>query len=174
MLNNYIVMKSGFGFDPHQVAWATVGFAIIHAPLMFGDSRIVLFNPRSRWWLVPKRRLLDIPVNIKTVQGLRFSARSFDISDSGLFLKIDPEIYRYGQNSFVKTLFSGGRMTLKIVVGRFREIQCDAQVVRCQEHNKGQYPAGLGIRFLDLDLRTKTEINRLLKSPFTQESYMRA
>lgn len=171
--NNYLIMKSGIGFNSSQVSWATAAFALLHVPLMFGTRKEALLNPGVRWWLVPGRRLINVPINIKTLQGFRFTTRSFDISNNGIFIKIDPEVYCHGQTSFLKSMFSGGRLHLKITAGRFKEIQCEAQVVRCQEKNQGQYPAGLGIRFIDLSTKAKSEITRLLNSDFTEASHLR-
>jgi len=172
-LSNFSVLQQNIGFDSQHIAWATAGFAILHLPLMMGANKEVILNPRSRWWLVPARRSIDVPVSLKTPQGLKFNGRSFDLSQGGLFLKIDPAIFRFKNTSFLENLIHGQKIVLKLSVGRFKEINCQAQVVRMNETKVGQYPPGLGIRFLDLSASTKKDLHKVLNSYLSQPSYLR-
>lgn len=160
--NNYLVAEAGFGFSMENAKLGIFLFTFIHLPFLAPSARKILTQPHARWWLIPKRHKLDLAVSVRAINGLSFGARTFDISENGTFVKIDPTIFRKKENVLTRNLAEGSRVKIKISFGKYREIGCEAEVVRCTPTLDGRYPSGFGLKFLELSPVIKTEVQRLL------------
>ena len=153
IFNNWWVGHVGFDFSLNETTLASFAFAGICCSLLEKNSFNVLRNPKLKWWHVPLRKKLDIPVSLKKFRGGTQIKRAFDISESGLFLqdlqKEDFKNYQVGE-----------RIELDLHFNEILKIRCEAKIVR-KTHRLGIYPAGIGLQFSD-DRQIKSTIKRLI------------
>lgn len=115
-------------------------------------AREVLFNPELRWWLRAKRHRKPYPVRVQFAgpDGPQVITETFDISETGAFVpagqllrsKLKPDI--------------GTPCVVVLKIEGVGEFQFHGEVARCAE-GTGTYPAGIGLRFVDVPrLRQQT------------------
>lgn len=138
-VNNYYVSHLGDDFTSMQTSVATLLYIFPHFLLLYHKSAQVFWNPALRWWLCPKRYPFGVPVTVQTSTGQRISTHTFDISETGAFLKINLDELESGEEISVEIPSETGPYVFK------------AQIVR-KTAPKGHYPAGIGVRFSQLDL----------------------
>jgi Tfp pilus assembly protein PilZ len=137
-----------------ETSLASLGFLGICTALLEKKSFSVLRNPKLKWWHIPARRKLEIPVSLKKLRGNVATKRAFDISESGLFLQdVD-------SNDF-KNYKVGERIELDLHFNEILKIRCQAKIVR-KSPQQGIYPAGIGLQFVENDRSTKSTIRRLI------------
>lgn len=156
-LNNVFVGNMGTDFSMLQTTIATIGFAGLHAVLLFTQANMVIGHPELRWWLIPQRRKMVLPVNIKNSHGVSL-LRSHDISKTGMFVTplsgVDSPLWKFAPGTVVDLTISSG------LEG---EINLKAQVVRNCYDSKGNYPKGVGLHFENISLWERLKLQRLMK-----------
>lgn len=138
-LNNYYVSSLGEDFTITQTAFATLLFIFSHFLLLHHKSAQLFWSQDLRWWLCSKRYPFGLPIMIQTSKGERIESHTFDISETGAFLKVNLE-----------ELLKGEEITLEIP-GATGPYIFKAEIVR-KAAPKGHYPAGIGVRFSQLNL----------------------
>lgn len=132
----------------------SVGALVLAYPLLFhGEAKVALLNPEKRWWMTPLRQRARLPVRIKVpgFKGGEIYTRTFDVSVGGAFLETSGEA--------LSKFDEGTQCYLSVPVGGLNYINCRAEVVRSAPA-RGEYPSGIGIRFLGLSASDR----RLLQS----------
>ncbi len=154
IFNNWWVGYVGFNFEPLQTSFASLMFIGLCSVLLEKSTYRVLANPKLKWWDVPKRSKITVPVTLTPlVRGLPLSKKSFDISETGFFMQgLEPkelEQFNVGEKFVVCINFS-----------KILKVRCEAKVVR-KSTKKGIYPTGVGLQFEEIDERVRTAIRTL-------------
>lgn len=159
--NNWLVSELGTDYSSFTAGLGSVAFLSVTSLLLTERLREVLLHPESRWWLTPSRRKIELPVIIGH-DGVEFLASTFDISETGAFLNIWPKMAKESSSGF--SSFAPGKIFyLNLDLKNSQRIQCRAEVVR-QTQAQGDYPSGIGIRFIDMD-----RAERKMLSDLTQD-----
>lgn len=152
-----MVIVSMFDADWNLVfSWTTPLTMVFLIPIglfLTREIRAPYFNPRLKWWKQADRILHAVEVSF---DGMQFT--SFDISRDGIFLTPVSMIETAGR--FDEDMI-GHTNTVSLDTGTDR-IQLAAHVVRVSPEPHGNYPAGLGLRFLRIDSVNKAKLKELL------------
>lgn len=153
-LNNYFVSSLGEDFTISQTAFATLLFIFPHFLLLHHKSSQVFWSQDLRWWLCPKRYPFGLPIMLQTSKGERIETHTFDISETGAFIKVNLE-----------ELIKGEEITLEIP-GASGPYVFKAEIVR-KAAPKGHYPAGIGVRFSKLDLSHYLYLKKMFSKDYS-------
>lgn len=152
--NNALV---GIFGDDYQL-WQTVA-----ASAMFGGMHLILFHPEMqrlikrpelRWWRTAYRQKITIPVTMRAKNYHQLTFDSFDISDSGMFLKVPTSVLKT-----LKGLELNELVQLNMKFDTLNQIRCHARITRISEGG-GIYPSGIGVEFTDLSAKDRKRIHR--------------
>lgn len=152
--NNYIVGKFSGDYSVAQTTFATVAMALVFLPLALPSSRMVLTDPKRRWWRRSKRFHKRVSTTLNPFVGDMIQAHTFDVSQTGAFV-----CFQDGQNTLPKV---GDTLRVSFNVSSMKKIRCEAIVVRVTEA-KGHYPKGIGIRFTDMGKWHEKHFEKLLQ-----------
>lgn len=161
--NNWVVAAYGKDYSFSLTILATAVFALFVSGFYFTKALDVILNPDLKWWLIPKRHKKTVPVWIKMTGDQYYLEKSFDISSTGIFISEGVDKIGYTpERDYAKTVSEGDEVTLSIPLSDgSEEFQCKAEVVR-KTKAQGHYPGGVGFKFLDMDLKTKLNLNRVI------------
>jgi hypothetical protein len=148
-INNFVVGHYATDYSAGTTALATIAFTLLNLPLMHADLRALFRDPNKRWWLRAERKRLIVPVLIEGLHADGVRARTFDLSESGVFI----------QNESHTGV--GDEVTLRLKFGTLHVFRCQGRVVR-RSTPKGIYPAGVGVEFTGLTRSQKRELRRHL------------
>jgi len=151
--NNFYVSKySEFYHDTHFYM-GNILFLMAHSLLLGKEALGVLKNPEMRWWRHAQRLMLETPVIIKDQLGKMAYAESFNISQSGIFIKDniskEQDFYFSKDNMYELNLPMGNV---------FSQLNLKACIVRTTG-GTGEYPPGWGMRFDKLQLSSKIKLS---------------
>lgn len=149
-VNNYFVSSLADDYTFKQTSFATLAYIFPHFLLLYHKSAQVFWEPTLRWWLCPKRYPFGLPVTVETSQGKRILSHTFDISETGAFLKINIEDLEAGEEINLEIPSASGPYMFK------------AQIVR-KAAPKGHYPAGVGVKFSQLDLAHQLYLRKIFQ-----------
>ena len=139
-VNNAVVASYGNDFSFGQTLFASISFVILCSTFYSPKISQVLMDTKNRWWEPAPRYKKSLPVQIifdkNQINGL-----SFDISESGIFVQQDPVMA-------LNNIAIGQVIKLQIELPH-GTLNCSAEVVRKTQLDEGNYPAGLGFRFID-------------------------
>lgn len=183
--NNWFVSEIGTDYSPWVTAVASLAFCCALAGIFTSDVRQILMNPNLRWWLIPSRTAVELPVRVRVLNGTYKSGReefytiTFDISETGAFIPFGRERGNVrelrpanvtalktgtapGDAFTMRNLSPGTQCYLCLSLGELAFIHCRAEVVRVATPN-GKYPAGVAIRFLGLTGQEKRMISSYME-----------
>ena len=146
IFNNLVVSYVGTDFSFGETLLASLGFLLFHSLLLTPDARRVLVNSKKQWWKNAKRISIALPVAVKPHYGSEFTATTFNLSQTGLFIPFDSQVFKEAQAS---TLRPGKKITLRLTLDQLRSIRCEGQVVRTTLA-QGEYPSGIGLQFSEM------------------------
>jgi hypothetical protein len=141
-LNNYWVGQYAGDFSMLQTSLGTLAVAFLFAPLTLPSSKVVLRDPKRRWWRRSKRINKRVATTLNPYVGDMITAHTFDVSETGAFLCLNEE-----QTELPRV---GDTVRISFNVSAMKKIRCEAIVVRITEA-RGHYPRGMGIKFVDMD-----------------------
>lgn len=153
--NNYIVGQFAGDFSLLQTTLATVGVGFVFLPLAMPSSRVVLKDPKRRWWRRSKRYNKRVSTTLNPYVGDMIHAHTFDVSQTGAFVCLEE-----GSGALPKI---GDTIRVSFNVNSMKKIRCEAIVVRIAEP-KGHYPKGIGIKFTDMDKLHEKSFEKFLHS----------
>ncbi len=182
--NNWCVAHADLNYSPAAAAVATAAFFLGMLPIFTPQAREVLLNPSLRWWLTPERHRAELRVRMKVVwhgprpaqgrdpRNREIYARTYDLSEGGAFIPFD-QLTSGFLNVADRAAPLGRKLTLfDVPVGAqcyvclplrgYNWLQCRAEVVRAVGP-RGQYPSGIGIRFLGLSREDRRQLQVFLK-----------
>lgn len=153
VFNNWWVGYVGFNFNLLETSAASLSFLVLCSVLLEKNTFKVLCNPKLKWWHVPLRSKIAIPVTLAPLRGPVLTKKSFDISESGFFLQgLEKEEF--------ERLNVGEKFSVCFCFSRIIKVRCAAKVVRkCTEN--GSYPSGVGLQFEGLTSQIKSAIKNL-------------
>lgn len=154
VFNNWWVGYVGFNFNLYDTSVASLAFITLCSLLLEKKTYKVLTNPKLRWWEVPLRYKIEIPVSLSPLRGQQtLTKKSFDISESGLFLQgLKKEEF--------ESLQIGEKYNVCLAFSSIIKIHCAAKIVRKSAEN-GRYPSGVGLEFERRDQQIKTAIKKM-------------
>ena len=104
-----------------------------------------------RWWRIAQRAPVEVKTHIHPATGGDFIADTFDLSESGMFLRHHSLDWRTASgNTKPQQLRIGTHCEVRLRLDNREYVDCSAQIVRHAEAN-GQYPKGYGLRFLNIE-----------------------
>jgi hypothetical protein len=151
-MNNWFVGMYETDFSMATSQFATAFFAVLHAPLLHPKIRHLLNHPSERWWLVAKRKRVIVPIFLGGERQVVLRTETFDLSETGAFIMTPSDDAHPGSDE---------RITVSISLGMYSQIRCEGRVVRVVAA-KGSYPAGVGIKFVDMPTEERRELRRYL------------
>ena len=167
LYNNWIVAVAALNFVP-ELAWgsAATGAILLCLPLLRQNIRNLLTTPSRRWWLTPTRHPVHVPVRLKLhlAQGSHeFLAMTYDLSEGGAFIPLEmmaPTI-ETGARDLPPTIGIGTQCYVSLPLRGLSRVTCRGEVVR-YAGKQGQYPVGIGIRFLGLGWKARQALEEFL------------
>lgn len=154
--NNLIVGYVGLDYSSTMTFLGTVAFSSINGIFLMPTVQAALGEPKNRWWQIPARFKVKVPVFVNPLRGGEgFYTDTFDLSTSGTFIPLKP--------SQAKAFDTGEMLSLSFTLGTFRSLRCNAMIVRNNDA-KGNYPTGMGIKFMDLSRRQRDSLQQYFKS----------
>lgn len=138
------------------------------SPFLLFDpkGRKVLLNPASRWWRQAKRITAKVPITLNAGDAV-YELVSHDLSQTGIFVtaeQVDTPLLP----ALVSRIENRDPVEILIKAGTNRALSIDGEIARIQNHAEGNYPIGLGIRFVGLTVRKRfalVSVIRKLKNP---------
>ena len=88
--------------------------------------------------------------------GSGFSTQTFDLSQSGAFVRFDQELD-------FDELQVGDYCNMNIQVSEYKKVKCLAKIVRFTD-GSGKYPRGYGLHFQSFEDNDKRELHQLLEN----------
>jgi hypothetical protein len=172
--NNWFVAEVSGDFDSTQVKISTGVFLVALATIFTKDVREILTHPEKRWWLTPMRKRMELPIRVcffnkrgsDSIRSSEFYARTFDVSMGGSFVNLDDDDMALMTEETLQNLKVGTQCYISLTLKDLCFLQCRAEIVR-RTHSHGNYPGGVGLRFLGLswnDERTLREHLRKARS----------
>jgi hypothetical protein len=144
-----------------------LGMSIVSLFMLFDPKgRKVLFNPATRWWRQAKRVTAKVSITLNAGDAV-YELVSHDLSQTGIFVtgaQTDAPLLP----TLVSHIERRDPVEILIKAGDTRTLLIDGEIARIQNHAEGNYPIGLGIRFVGLTWRKRIEIIsiiRALKTP---------
>ncbi len=154
-LNNYLVGAFAGDYSVLQTTLGTLAVGLVFAPLAMPSSRVVLRDPKRRWWRRSKRHNKRVSATLNPYVGGMLHVQTFDISQSGAFVCLDAE-----QTEVPKV---GDTVRISFNVNPMKKIRCEAVVVRIAEPH-GHYPRGMGLKFTQIDRTNEKCFDKFLNS----------
>jgi hypothetical protein len=190
--NNWLVGRFSqtfaVGYPMALTIGASVAFVAALAGLVDRPVLQALLHPEHRWWQTARRARRSVAVRLRTPTSGDFYVETFDLSEGGAFIPVKqagpgelapaptpqlrprsattrklerPQTPSLGK--FVEELPVGAQCYVCLPLENMNFIQCRAEVVRTTA-GQGEYPAGVGIRFLGLNHRDRRQIQSFLES----------
>ncbi|MBS1986061.1 MAG: PilZ domain-containing protein [Bdellovibrionales bacterium] len=160
--NNWVVGSSGVNFNLTESMLATVGFAALQGFWLHPQARFLIANPKRRWWMTPERKRVSLTVFVRSVSGATSKGTTFDVSETGAFVPFGIRELNNHPDALLHRLVPGERVEVSFVVGAFKTVSCEAEVVRINSQPQGNYPAGVGLRVLRFHGESAQDLHDLL------------
>lgn len=138
-VNNWVVQAYGSDYSPVQTLFASVCFSGLCATFYLPKFNLMLQDSKHRWWIPKPRFKQSLPVQI-LYDDQKINGISFDISETGIFVQED-------HLTELSKIHVGEVLTMQINLPQGL-ITCEAQVVRKSRLKEGNYPAGVGLKFI--------------------------
>ncbi len=155
LLNNIILYVEKLTTAP---LWMIVVFNVLILGLIVAFVRKEVyapyFNPQIRWWEQARRYYYNgMRILVKRLYSddILFEAKSFDISETGVFVAT-------GKNVSV-----GEKFSFEMILKNSSMLYADGEVMWVNHKKKGEVPAGFGCRFIREDELLKKRIRYHLK-----------
>ena len=153
--NNLVVGYVGYDYNVITTLIATLIFASSNLVFFQSEIQMLMAAPQKRWWLIPPRLKVNVPVFISPQRSEGFSTDTFDLSAGGTFIPL--------KSAMASQLSMGESLSLSFKLGTFRTLRCDARVVRLQKA-KGLYPEGVGIKFENLNRQQQYTLSQFFRA----------
>jgi hypothetical protein len=160
--NNWLVGSLETQYSTLTATLSTFAAILMHCVLLLKNSMIVLQDQRKRWWLTPARKKVTVRAVLLPVLGGELHSRTFDLSESGAFIPLDEASWAPLKSAPITHLVEGSVCSVRLMLDTLTTIHCGAEIVR-QTHATGNYPTGIGIRFLSLNSNQKQVISSALE-----------
>lgn len=151
--NNYIVGSYAQDFSHTITTLSSLAFCLILTPLLKQKYLALLKNPNLRWWLCAHRVQAPLQILLQPHVGNKITADVFDISETGTFIPLE-----HVDNLQFKV---GDLTSLNLRLSQYKNIKCEAEIIRLAKA-KGNYPEGMGLRFLGVQSKMKTELKEYI------------
>lgn len=163
--NNLVVSSYGMDFAHWQTTLASLLFVAICAPILQKNILKLFQNQNNRWWLRPKRKKTNLQTVLLPFVGEDILTQLFDLSETGTFIAYQSCTDKK-HNPKQPILKVGDLTCLSIQVTPCDVIKCQARVVRTAD-STGQYPAGMGLQFINMNFQTKRHLRRIVNTAGT-------
>jgi Tfp pilus assembly protein PilZ len=150
LVNNWIAGYYATDFSLWTTTLGTLAFSVLNIPLLDDHVLWVMQHPERRWWIRAERKRLSVPIFIEGARLNSLKAETFDLSQSGVFVP------------GTRDLGVGDWVFVRLQFDHLAQLRCQARVVRRNEA-KGEYPAGIGIEFMDMSWRQKRDLRRRIR-----------
>ena len=134
--NHVLIASWGINYNLAETMSASAAYMMLISLTMTEQSRRALLNPHLHWWKHRRTRLAKRV--LLQLEDQEIKAHLYDISSTGAYIRASNMPALQLLHSF---------LTLKLQLSSGAETAFHAEVVRVCSENRGQYPAGLGVRF---------------------------
>jgi len=165
--NNYLIASYNTNYNPSVLIGSWVLLSFFHVFLLTPESRNAIANSSLRWWKTPARRRIRVPSKLKPVNGSEISGSTHDLSETGVFVPIDPHSPLHQQIRKLKEIRIGQSVSLRLSLDQLKILNCRGEVVRKQLAS-GHHPAGVGIRFVAMNSKDR----KMLQAYLNQGAYL--
>jgi hypothetical protein len=148
--NNFFVGYFATDYSPLSATLATLMFGGLLIPVYVGEVGELFSSPERQWWKSKERIRLSLPIFVGAADAVKYDGATWDISESGLFMPMR-----------VTSLEVNRTVSICLTLGELKQIRCEAKVVR-RSGAKGNYPAGVGLQFMNIDRRQRRELKDYL------------
>jgi hypothetical protein len=140
-----------------------LGLSVVSLFMLFDSKgRKVLLNPATRWWRQAKRVTARVPITLNAGDVL-YELVSHDLSQTGIFVTetlTDAPLLP----ALVTHVERRDPVEILIKAGDNRTLLIDGEIARIQTHADGNYPIGLGIRFMSLTWRKRLSLLSIIRA----------
>jgi PilZ domain len=140
-----------------------LGLSIVSLFMLFDPKgRKVLLNPATRWWRQAKRVTAKVPITLNAGDVV-YDLVSHDLSQTGIFVTgalTDAPLLP----ALVSHVERRDPVEILIKAGDNRTLLIDGEIARIQNHADGNYPIGLGIRFMGLTWRKRLSLLSIIRA----------
>jgi hypothetical protein len=161
--NNWLAGEVGDDYSRREVWLGNLLFVIAFSPLFTRRILQPILNPGMRWWMTPPRWKVQIPIRLKFLSrdGFELKTSTFDASAAGAFIPV-------GYLTTHGSVKVGTQCFVALPLPGVDHYQCRAEIVRMTKAN-GNYPSGLGIRFLGMTWAERKKWEEFLRSKNVQD-----
>lgn len=161
--NNLVVGSYELQYSLGFTFIGSLAFALIHFLMISEDAKNVLLRPGLRWWRNPRRHRVLLTLEIQRLSGDFYTGHTFDLSRGGAFIPFASFHRMEGPDNSPLFPPDGLECVMLRLSLNSAPIQCQARIVR-KSKAQGNYPAGIGIKFLDLGRENQRTLERYLKN----------
>lgn len=114
-----------------------------------------------------ERKKISLPILINTPVTHEFSINTYDISLTGAFFSYEDLKSSMSFTSLIGRrtgIKVGDLIDIKIYIGRFSQLRCQAKVVRYNFSDDSMPPKGIAIEFINLSHRKKKILENILET----------
>ncbi len=156
IFNNLLVGLDSLDYSFFETTIASVALVSIFVPILHPSQMKLIENSKLHWWTRSPRAELLIPAQIET-KNQHLRAITFDLSDTGVFLTFN------SLNQIMDEFEELDRLEINLKLDQLQTLRCQAQVIRVSQKQFGDYPPGVGLKFLNTSEAQKRELRRLVK-----------
>lgn len=150
--SNWLASDFGNDYSPLVVGLATGIFLLAIGFVLTRDLRQFLIHPEKRWWLTAQRKRTELKAHITTQAKRLIDLQTVDVSEKGAFLT----------GKGFESLRPGDMFEIQLELNG-QTIHCKAHVVRQVTNLNNQQPAGIGVRFHDLNIKSRIALHQFMK-----------
>jgi hypothetical protein len=162
LFNNANASIVGSDFPTVLTTIASFAFLLTQTFLLDPAVLKVVGNARLQWWKVPVRKPISVPLRISNLNDA-FSARSFDLSASGVFVTGLRKVVDQTTTDFIQHFQPQETVQLSIYQDGGKSLTCRGRVTRIEKVH-GRYPAGMALQFENLTFRDRISLRTFMRS----------
>ncbi len=165
-LNNFFVGLESPDYSLIETSTASLVLVLIFVPLLHPEQMKLLNDSSLRWWTRPPRAELLIPAQIKTKHN-QIHAQTYDLSESGVFLTFGSlDLFK---EQFETELSDFESFEINLKLDQLQVFRCQTQIVRINNDQRGVYPPGVGLKFVNPSESQRQELRKFVARQTEQQ-----
>lgn len=146
--NNVVVAEYALQVTEFSAHMATLGFISISTLFLLPQVQHAVQEPSLRWWLIPKRHLLNKEAKVEFENRKNIRSQTHDISLSGAFVHCEG----------AAKLKEDQEITLTLNVIGNRNLTMRGKIKRIAKAAKGKYPQGFAVQFVNPNIFERSQL----------------
>jgi hypothetical protein len=148
VINNLHASAVGDDYSHQQTMTASLFAVGLYLIIFRSQIWQLLHAPIQRWWLIPKRNQVTLPIEIVFDDLTMVKGKTFDLSKTGVYISFDslnPQTILWAHKELLTPDHS---FNFFLEDRHHRSKKCTGKLVRMQETSRGHYPPGFALEFL--------------------------